>query len=127
MQRRDINAPNAPSPASPYSQAVEVVGATRTLYVSGQVPATVEGAVPADPEAQMRLAWGNVEAQLAAAGMGLDNIVKVTTILPDRAHLGLSRRIREEELGTRRPASTLHVAGLASEAWVIEIDVIACA
>jgi enamine deaminase RidA (YjgF/YER057c/UK114 family) len=127
MNRRDINAPDAPPPASPYTQAVEVSNATRTLYISGQIPAERSGIVPDDLAAQCRLAWTNVQAQLAAAGMTLDNIVKVTTILPDRASLPESRRIRQEVLGERRPASTLIVGGLASEAWKIEIDVIACA
>ena len=37
MQRRDINAADAPAPAGQYTQAVEVTGASRTLYLSGQV------------------------------------------------------------------------------------------
>ena len=37
MQRRDLNAPDAPLPISAYTQAIEVSGATRTLYISGQV------------------------------------------------------------------------------------------
>jgi 2-iminobutanoate/2-iminopropanoate deaminase len=37
MQRRDINAADAPAAAGQYNQAVEVTGAGRTLYLSGQV------------------------------------------------------------------------------------------
>ena len=37
MQRRDLNANDAPPPAAAYTQAIEVTGATRTLYISGQV------------------------------------------------------------------------------------------
>ena len=37
MQRRDLNAPDAPLPVAAYTQAIEVAGATRTLYISGQV------------------------------------------------------------------------------------------
>ena len=37
MQRRDINAADAPAPAGQYTQAVEVTGASRTLYIRGQV------------------------------------------------------------------------------------------
>ena len=127
MQRREINAPDAPAPAGSYTQAVEITGATRTLYVSGQVPADMSGAVPDDLLSQCRLAWKNVEAQLRAAGMGFDNVVKITTILPDHASLGESRKARVEAMGDRKPASTLIVGGLASPAWKIEIEVIACA
>lgn len=127
MLRRDINAGDAPAPASPYTQAVEVSGVTRTLYVSGQVPATRDGTVPEEIEAQVRLAWANVVAQLHAAGMSLDNVVKVPTILPSHADLPASRKVRGEVLGERRPASTLIIGGLANPAWKIEIEVIACA
>ena len=127
MQRRDINAPDAPAPAGSYTQAVEITGASRMLYVSGQVPADIIGVVPDDLLSQCRLAWKNVEAQLRAAGMSFDNVVKITTILPDHASLGDSRKARAEAMGERKPASTLIVGGLASPAWKIEIEVIACA
>ena len=74
---------------------------------------------------QARLAWRNLAAQLAAAGMGLDNLVKVTMIIPDAAEIPTSRAARAEALGARRPASTVIVAGLADPAWKIEIEGIA--
>jgi enamine deaminase RidA (YjgF/YER057c/UK114 family) len=80
MQRRDINAADAPAPAGQYTQAVEVTGATRTLYVSGQVGVAADGSIPSDAEAQCTLAWRNLQAQLRAAGMEITNLVKITTI-----------------------------------------------
>jgi 2-iminobutanoate/2-iminopropanoate deaminase len=127
MQRRDINAPDAPAPAGAYTQAVEITGATRTLYISGQVPADTSGNVPDDLASQCRLAWANVIAQLRAAGMGPGNLVKITTILPDHASLAESRQARLAALGDHKPASTLIVGGLANKAWKIEIEAIACA
>ncbi len=125
MQRRDLNAPDAPSPGA-YSQAVEVTGVSRTLYISGQVGAELDGSVPEDVTAQVRLAWKSLVAQLAA-GMGLDNLVKVTTIVPDAASIPATRTVRAEVMGTRRPASTLIVGGLANPAWKVEIEGIAVA
>jgi hypothetical protein len=52
MQRRDINAADAPAPAGQYTQAVEVTGVSRTLYISGQVGIAADGSVPEDAEAQ---------------------------------------------------------------------------
>ena len=83
MQRRDLNAPDAPLPVAAYTQAIEVSGATRTLYISGQVGQRMDGTIPDDIVEQSRLAWQNLEAQLKAAGMTLDNLVKITTILPN--------------------------------------------
>ena len=91
MQRRDINAPDAPAPVSPYSQAVEVTGVTRTLYISGQVGIGADGNIPDDIVAQSRLVWANLNAQLRAAVMTLDNVVKVVNILPDAADIAASR------------------------------------
>jgi enamine deaminase RidA (YjgF/YER057c/UK114 family) len=118
MQKRDINADLAPQPAGAYSQAVEVSGATRVLHISGQVGIMAE---------QARLAWRNLGAQLNAAGMGFDNLVKVTMIIPDASEIPASRPARTEALGDRRPASTVIVAGLVDPAWKIEIEAVAYA
>jgi 2-iminobutanoate/2-iminopropanoate deaminase len=125
--RRDIAAPDAPEAAGGYAQAVETTGAERVLYISGQIPASRDGTVPADFKAQCRLAWRNVEAQLRAAGMSLDNLVKVTTYLADRRHAGDNRAIRQEALGDRRPALTVIVAGIFDEPCLVEIEAIAVA
>jgi 2-iminobutanoate/2-iminopropanoate deaminase len=127
MQRRDLNAPDAPHPVASYSQAIEVSGAARTLYISGQVGQRMDGTFPDDIAEQSRLAWQNLEAQLRAAGMTLDNLVKVTTILPNREDLAAAREARSKALGDRKPASMLIVGGLASPAWKIEIEGIAVA
>jgi 2-iminobutanoate/2-iminopropanoate deaminase len=127
MQRRDINASDAPAPVGAYTHTIEVKGAERTVYISGQVGVDRQGNVPPDMAGQAKNVWSNLEAQLRAVGMTLDNIVKITTILPDRADLAESRRIREEVMGSRKPASTLIVAGLVSAQYKIEIEVIACA
>jgi 2-iminobutanoate/2-iminopropanoate deaminase len=127
MQRREINADTAPQPAAAYSQAVEVAGGTRMLFISGQIGIKADGAVPTSMAEQARLAWRNLEAQLNAAGMGFDNLVKVTMIIPNAADIPGGRSARVEALGNRRPASTLIVAGLADPAWKIEIEGIAYA
>ncbi len=126
MQRRELNAPEAP-PVGAYSQVVEVSGVSRTVYISGQVAADANGKIPEDFAAQCRKVFSNLQAQLSAAGMSLDNVVKLTTILPDLANIGEMRGIRNEIMGNRKPASTLIVAGLASPQFKIEIEAIACA
>ena len=109
------------------SQAVEVSGATRTLYLSGQLGTEYDGTTPSGVEEQARLVWRNLRLQLEAAGMSFDNLVKVTMYLPDPADIPLSRPARAEALGDRRPASTVLIAGLVNPAWKIEIEAIACA
>lgn len=122
-----VNAPEAPSASGGYSQAVEVTGATRTLYVSGQVPVAQDGSVPETFDKQCRLAWRNVEAQLRAADMGLGDIAKVTTFLADRRFADENSAIRRDVLGTLAPALTVVIAGIFDESWLLEIEVIAAA
>src|ERR1700722_5561032 len=94
MQRRDLNAPDAPLPVAAYTQAIDVSGATRTLYISGQVGQRMDGTIPDYIVEQSRLAWQNLEAQLKAAGMTLDNLVKITTILPNHGDLAKGEGFR---------------------------------
>ncbi|HJU38400.1 MAG TPA: RidA family protein [Tahibacter sp.] len=127
MDIRPINAPDAPAASGSYAQAVEIRGGERLLVVSGQIPQTVDGDVPPDFDAQCRLVWRNVEAQLRAAGMSLDHLVKVTTYLSDRRYRDANGAIRREVLGARTPALTVVIAGIYDEAWLLEIEAIAAA
>ena len=127
MKTRSINAADAPQPAGGYAQAFETTGAGRVLYISGQIPQTADGKVPEGFPAQCRLAWANLEAQLRAAGMSLDNLVKVTTFLSDRRFGLENRSIRQEVLGERRPALTVVITGIFDAAWLLEIEAVAAA
>jgi enamine deaminase RidA (YjgF/YER057c/UK114 family) len=53
------------------------------LFVSGQVGSRSDGSPEPDFEAQVRLAFANLEATLKAGGCGLDDIVDVTTYHTD--------------------------------------------
>ncbi len=63
-----------------YSPAVRADG---FLFVSGQVGSREDGSPEPDFEAQVRLAFRNLEATLGAAGCGLEDIVDVTTFHTD--------------------------------------------
>ena len=127
MQTRKINAETAFVPTTGYAQAVELSGHSRLLYVSGQTPLDPEGRVPEGFEAQARQAWKNVEAQLQAAGMTLDNLVLHRTFLADRRYAMANRALRKEVLGGRETATTVVIAGIFDEAWLIEIEAVAAA
>ena len=123
--RRPINAADAPPPAGGYAQAVEVAGVRRILHVSGQIPVDRDGRVPLDFGSQCRLVWRSIEAQLRAADMSLDDLVKVTTYLSSRTHAAENSAIRREVLGERSPALTVIIAGIYDEAWLLEIEAVA--
>jgi len=120
-----ISAPDAPSASGGYAQAVRVEGARALLFISGQIPVDGDGAVPEAFADQCRMVWRHVEAQLRAGGMGLADIVKVTTFLSDRIYAAENSAVRREVLAGLTPALTIIIAGIYDPAWLLEIEVIA--
>lgn len=100
-------------------------GARALLFVSGQIPVGADGTVAGDFPAQARQAWANVFAQLRAAEMGPDDLVKVTIFLSDRRFAEENRKAREAALGGRRVALTVIIAGIFDPAWLLEIEAVA--
>ena len=127
MKTNPINADSAPKPVGPYSQAFEVSDANRWLFISGQVPESITGETPVDFESQAQLVWGNIIAQLEAADMAIENLVKVTTYLSSRDYTKENRDVRDAILGDHLPALTVILAGIFEEQWLIEIEAIAAA
>ena len=119
-----VSTPGAPKAIGPYSQAIVQGG---LVYTAGQValdPATME-LVPGGVAEQAERALANLAAVLAAAGSGLDRVVKTTVYLVDMADFGAMNEVYARHFGDHRPArSTVAVAGLPKGARV-EIDVIA--
>jgi enamine deaminase RidA (YjgF/YER057c/UK114 family) len=68
------------------------------LFVSGQVGSRPDGSPEPDFEAQVRLAFANLEATLAAAGCTFDDIVDVTTFHTDpEKQFGVYRTVKREK------------------------------
>jgi 2-iminobutanoate/2-iminopropanoate deaminase len=125
MIRETLQSPDAPAVSGAYAQAVRLVGARELLFVSGQIPVDMAGEVPESFGDQCRLVWRNIAAQLAAGGMSLADIVKVTTFLASRDHRAENGAIRQEVLGECSPALTVVIAEIYDPRWLLEIEVIA--
>jgi len=63
-----------------YSAAVR---SDNLLFVSGQVGSRADGSPEPDFEAQVRLAFTNLEATLLAGGCGFNDIIDITTFHTD--------------------------------------------
>jgi len=113
------------APAGGYSMGLELKQHRRLLFVSGQVPEASDGAVPEGFEAQCEQAWRNVIEVLAAAGLGVGNLVKVTTFLTDRKQVVPNRTIRRAMLGEHQPALTVVIVETVDSQWLLEIEAIA--
>ncbi|WP_161594614.1 RidA family protein [Marimonas lutisalis] len=120
---KSIQTDKAPPSFSDYSQAVEVPANARTVYVSGQVGAELDGSIPDDVVKQHELAWRNVFAILNAADMDKTHIVDVFAIVTARDGVKIFREVRDKMFGGHLACSTIMIAGLASENWKVEIAV----
>ena len=67
------------------NHAIEVTGASRTLYLSGQTSTNAEAEPlhPGDLVAQFQTAWDNLKAALSEADMSPPNIVRMNIYTTD--------------------------------------------
>jgi len=113
-------------PGGRYSHAVEVPASARLLYISGQIGAAADGAVPSGIVAQTENCWRNILAILADAGMGIADLVKVTIFLTREEDIAAYRDARDRVIGDARPASTLVVCSrLVRPEWLVEVEAVA--
>jgi 2-iminobutanoate/2-iminopropanoate deaminase len=82
-----IHTPQAPAAVGPYSQAIKANGFVYTAGQLGIDPATGEFAGD-DVVAQTEQAMANIKAVLAAAGSGIEHIVKTSIFVTDLAAFG---------------------------------------
>lgn len=111
------------SPA--FSQGT-IAEAGRTLYVGGQNGTDSRGRITGDTAAQAVRALRNLLSVVAAAGAGIEDVVKLTIYLAADADLSAAFTATGETWGQHPTAITvLRVAGLARPDALIEIDAIA--
>jgi 2-iminobutanoate/2-iminopropanoate deaminase len=110
-------------PMAAYAHQIELSGDERLLVMSGQLGARRDGWLPDDPVDQLDVALDNVERNLAAAGMTVADLVKLTFYVVGEMDPARRREVFERRLGAHTPCMTLVVvAGLATPALRVEVD-----
>lgn len=119
-----LNAAGAPPAAGPYSHAVRAGG---FLFISGQGPFAADGsgAMHGSIEDETRLTLENLSRVLAAAGLGLENVVKTTIFLSDMVNFGRFNSVYKEYFPAEQPARTCIQAGRLPMDIQVEIEAIA--
>ena len=117
-----IQTKDAPAAIGTYSQAVR---AGDTVYISGQIgldPATMQLAEGID--GQTHRVFRNLAAVADAAGLGLQDAVRMTVYLTDLAHFARVNEIMAQYVREPYPArAAVGVAGLPRGA-LVEVDAI---
>lgn len=122
--------PAARSAAVGFDQAQLRAAPSRLLTVSGQGPVDETGALlhEGDPAAQLALAVENVEAVLAAAGMGLADVLRLTVHAVDVDAVLAAWDVLTERFtgaGATPPTTLVGVTRLALPGMVVGLDVTA--
>jgi 2-iminobutanoate/2-iminopropanoate deaminase len=116
-------------PIGPWTPAVKVM-AGQMLFIAGCVSVDAEGNViaPGDVAAQTHQVMKNFEAVVAAAGMTMAHVVKITNFLIDVRDYPEVARVRKQYLKEPYPASSMvQVSGLLYPGLLVEIEGIAVA
>lgn len=123
--RKVIYTNDAPEPAGPYSQAIELNG---MIFTAGQIPIDpATGTVATGGiEAETRQVFANLKAVLNGAECALDRVVKMTIYMTNMADFPAMNAVYGEyfDKATAPARSTVEVSELPKGA-AIEIDAIA--
>ena len=97
------------------------------VFLSGETGCRPDYTVALDPEAQFRLAFQAIQANLAAAKLSLAAIVEMTSYHVDlRKHLPTFIKVKDDFIHPPYPAWTaIGVAELISEGSLVEIRTVA--
>ena len=122
--RKCIKTDKAPAAIGPYSQGVQV---GNLVYVSGQIP--IDPATGAfageDIVTQTHQSLTNVKNILAAAGFGLNDVVKTTVLLADIADFAAMNAVYAEYFSENKPARACFAVKDLPRGALVEIEAIA--
>lgn len=99
-----------------YSAAIR---SDNLLFVSGQVGSRADGSPEPDFAAQVRLAFTNLQATLAAAGCTLDDLIDVTTFHTDPENQFATTMQVKNELFPQAPYPNWTAVGVT---WLAGFD-----
>jgi 2-iminobutanoate/2-iminopropanoate deaminase len=122
--KKIIQTTDAPQAIGPYSQAVEANG---FVFVSGQIPLDPKtgNLVTGDIQEQTKRVMENGKAILAAAGCGMERVVKATIYLKNIGDFAAVNEVYGIYFTADHPArATVEVSRLPKDA-AIEIDLVA--
>ena len=120
-----VHTEKAPAAIGPYSQAID--SGAGLVFVSGQLP--IDPATGAFPQGgvaeQTRQSLTNAKAILAAAGLGLENVVKTTVFLADMGDFAAMNEVYAQFFSAPFPARSAVAVKTLPKGALVEIECIA--
>ena len=122
---KSIQTENAPAAIGPYSQAID--SGAGLVFVSGQIPIDPSTGtfVPGGIREQTRQSLTNAQAILAAAGLGLGNVIKTTVFLADMNDFAAMNEVYAQFFAAPYPARSAVAVKTLPKGALVEIECIA--
>ena len=124
VERYDVE--GVRSPGGRYSHVGHIGPNAELFHLAGQTGVAPDGTVGDGIAEQSALVYRNIATVLEQCGMGLENLVKVTTFLTDPDDIDAWRAEQKKAFGDVVPASTLLIVSrLARPEFLVEVEAIA--
>lgn len=121
--KKQIETEKAPAAIGPYSQGVD---GGALVITSGQLPIHPETAyMPDNIEDQTRQSLENVKAVLAAAGLGMENVIKTTVFLANMDDFAAMNCVYQVYFEAPYPARSAVAVKTLPKNALVEIEAIA--
>ena len=119
MTKKAIQSDSAPAAIGTYSQAIRTGD---LVFLSGQIPLdpNTMDIVEGDFEARARRVFDNLAAVAAAAGGGLDDVVRLTVFLTDLDNFATVNKVMEDYFQQPFPARA--AVGVASLPKGVDVE-----
>ena len=113
-----------------FTQVIAVTGPVKTIYIGGQDAVDASGQIvgKGDMRAQAEQVFANLQTALAAAGAGLEHVVKWNIYVVQGQPLQPGFEVFQRVWGRRPNPPTItgmFVAALANPDFLVEIDAVA--
>jgi 2-iminobutanoate/2-iminopropanoate deaminase len=124
MGKKIISSNEAPAAVGPYSQAIEANG---FVFCSGQIPIDPRTGemVSSNTAAATEVVISNLKAVLAAAGLGLKDVVKTSVFLADMNDFAEMNEVYGRHFSDSPPARACVQAAKLPKGALVEIEAIA--
>ena len=121
-----INPSMVRRPFGKYNHGLLVPESARLLVTSGQLGIGLDDSVPATIEDQALLCFEAIKAILEEAGMGLEDVIRISGFLTRREDFPAYMAVRDRYTRDPLPTSTLIiVSGFTRPEFLVEVEVTA--
>jgi enamine deaminase RidA (YjgF/YER057c/UK114 family) len=126
MSNRAVTPSDIRPPFGRYSHGVEVPAGSRFVYTSGQLGVRADDTVPDTIEEQAEICFEAIRSILAAGGMELSDIVRLSAFVTKREDMRRYMAVRDRYVSEPLPASTLFiVSGFTRPEFLVEVEAVA--